>query len=196
MDIRITRYINERYQRWLDYAKYHCELAKIPDQAGDVLNEVLINVLSKNEKKLIGLYERRKQRLKNREIYRELDYYILQMIKLNTHSKTSPYQYRYRQVSIDDNIEFHCLEIEDEVDNSVDTSGNIFYAFQRIRKIFNELDISEREREIFKWRFFLDNSFSNWKGPEKLSELYGTFNKVKFLIINKLKESYVKNSDN
>ena len=37
----VEKYIGRRYERWLDYAVYHCGLAGIPDEANDVLNEVL-----------------------------------------------------------------------------------------------------------------------------------------------------------
>lgn len=35
----LNKYIEKRYDRWLDYAKYHCSLAGMTDEAIDVLNE-------------------------------------------------------------------------------------------------------------------------------------------------------------
>ena len=37
----VNNYITKRYERWLDYSLYHCGLASIPDEATDVLNEVM-----------------------------------------------------------------------------------------------------------------------------------------------------------
>ena len=31
----VEKYIGRRYERWLDYAVYHCGLAGIPDEAND-----------------------------------------------------------------------------------------------------------------------------------------------------------------
>ena len=41
----INSYITVRYDRWLDYSQYHCSLACMPDEALDVLNEVLAMLL-------------------------------------------------------------------------------------------------------------------------------------------------------
>ena len=38
----LNKYIEKRYDRWLDYAKYHCSLAGMTDEAIDVLNEVCV----------------------------------------------------------------------------------------------------------------------------------------------------------
>ena len=73
----INSYITARYDRWLDYSKYHCSLACMPDEAVDVLNEVLVMLLEKDLAYLLRMHEAKKGR------YRELDYFVLQMIKLN-----------------------------------------------------------------------------------------------------------------
>ena len=38
----LNKYIEKRYDRWLDYAKYHCSLAGMSSEAIDVLNEVCL----------------------------------------------------------------------------------------------------------------------------------------------------------
>ena len=43
----LNKYIEKRYDRWLDYAKYHCSLAGMADEAIDVLNEVMCMLLQK-----------------------------------------------------------------------------------------------------------------------------------------------------
>ena len=48
----VEKYIGRRYERWLDYAVYHCGLAGIPDEANDVLNEVLCSLLQKDDANL------------------------------------------------------------------------------------------------------------------------------------------------
>jgi hypothetical protein len=43
----LNKYIEKRYDRWLDYAKYHCSLAGMSSEAIDVLNEVMCMLLQK-----------------------------------------------------------------------------------------------------------------------------------------------------
>ena len=56
----VEKYIGRRYERWLDYAVYHCGLASIPDEANDVLNEVLCSLLQKDDAKLQQLLSAKK----------------------------------------------------------------------------------------------------------------------------------------
>lgn len=89
----IHNYISQRYFRWLDYAQYHCSHAGIVDEAIDVLNEVLAMLIEKynsHRDYIIRLYESKKGQ------YRELDFFVLQMIKLNIQSPTSPYRHKYK----------------------------------------------------------------------------------------------------
>ncbi len=59
----INQYISERYDRWLDYARYHYSHAGIDDEAIDVLNEVLAMLIDKcdtNEANILKLYDSKK----------------------------------------------------------------------------------------------------------------------------------------
>ena len=76
----LNKYIEKRYDRWLDYAKYHCSLAGMSSEAIDVLNEVMCMLLQKPLEHLSRLMEAKQGK------YTELDWYILQMIKLNVTS--------------------------------------------------------------------------------------------------------------
>ena len=51
----LNKYIEKRYDRWLDYAKYHCSLAGMTDEAIDVLNEVMCT-FSKNFLKMLEIH--------------------------------------------------------------------------------------------------------------------------------------------
>ena len=74
----LNKYIEKRYDRWLDYAKYHCSLAGMTSEAIDVLNEVMCMLLQKDPAYILRLMDSKQGK------YTELDFYILQMIKLNT----------------------------------------------------------------------------------------------------------------
>ena len=100
----VNNYITKRYERWLDYSLYHCGLAGIPDEATDVLNEVICSLLQKKNRLLDKLLETRKNG------YTELDFFVLKMIKLNASSPTSQYRSRYKPLPADDNVDYTRLD--------------------------------------------------------------------------------------
>lgn len=179
----INKYISERYDRWLDYARYHCSHANMEDEAIDVLNEVLAMLIEKcesNESHILKLYSSKKGQ------YRELDFFILQMIKLNIQSPTSPYRHKYKSIPVDANIDFQHMDIIDEEDPEQDRSSEILQKMQQVRSIFEDLQLSKKAKRVFSWKFFEGNSFSEWEGSEDKKDLYDIYNGVLELIKNKL----------
>ncbi len=168
----INSYITVRYDRWLDYSKYHCSLACMPDEAVDVLNEVLVMLLEKDPAYLLRMYEARKGR------YRELDYFILQMIKLNITSVTSPYRHKYKPIPADENVNWQRLDIVDESDQERDKAGVAFREMRLIRYIFDRLELTELERRVFAFKFFAGESFAEWPGTENKKMLYQAYKVV------------------
>ncbi|MGI6048726.1 MAG: hypothetical protein ACOYEG_12115 [Petrimonas sp.] len=146
----INNYLNKRYDRYLDYAEYHCNCAGIPDEAQDILNEVLLNVLEKPKEKIINLYNKKK------DCYRDLDFFILRMIKLNATSATSPYRWKLNKFTppIDKNSELTKLEIEDKVEEEKDLIQYILDKKRIVHDIVdNRLNISDKKRALFYFRF-------------------------------------------
>ena len=179
----INKYITERYDRWLDYAVYHCSHHAMNEEAVDVLNEVLAMLIEKcgtNEPYILQLYESKKGQ------YRELDFFVLQMIKLNIQSPTSPYQHKYRSLLVDANIDFQRLDLIDEEDAEQDRSGDILLKMQQVRSIFNSLQLSRKAKRVFSWKFFEGNSFSEWEGTEDKKDLYDIYNGVLNMIKSKI----------
>ncbi|SHF50118.1 hypothetical protein [Dysgonomonas macrotermitis] len=179
----INKYISERYDRWLDYALYHCTHSGMDDEAIDVLNEVLIMLIEKcetNEQYMLKLYESKKGQ------YRELDFFVLQMIKLNIQSPTSPYRHKYKPIPLDSNVDIQRLDLIDDEDIEQDKSGDILIQMQKVREIFDNLQLSDKARRVFSWKFFECNKFSEWEGSEDKKELYDIYNGVLELIKNKL----------
>ena len=214
----VRNYISRRYPRYLEYSTYHASLAGLHDQGSDVLHEVILSVLLKEESKIIGLYNK-----KGNKGLRDLDFYVLKMVKLNCHSLTSPYRWKHRGPKIDANTTSESLDEENEENEftSLSTSddenfepfinlGNaepveeepdedpaelITTKFQIIRDILLGLDITERERQVFKWKFFLDCSWREWPTKENPRHLQAIFRNVKNLIIQEvsnLKEVHTK----
>lgn len=168
----INRYINIRYDRWLDYSKYHCSLASMPDEAVDVLNEVLVMLLEKDSEYLHRLYKAKKGR------FRELDFFVLRMIKLNITSVTSPYRHRYKPIPVDENVDWQRLEIVDESDPEPDSAGSILRKMKLVRFIFDRLELTELERRVFAFKFFAGRPFIDWPGKETRKTLYQAYKTV------------------
>ena len=168
----LDKYINKRYDRWLDYAKYHTSLAGIGDEASDVLNEVMAMLLEKPEEEINLLLNRKHGK------YTELDFYVLQMIKLNATSDTSPYRHKYKAIPADDNVDWRRLNIIDEPDQSFDKAAYISEKMHEVRAILDSLDLSEKAIQIFSWKFFSGESYSDWLGEENSKELYSVYKQV------------------
>ena len=131
----LNKYIEKRYDRWLDYAKYHCSLAGMSSEAIDVLNEVMCMLLQKPLEHLSRLMEAKQGK------YTELDWYILQMIKLNVTSDTSPYRHKYKPIPVDENVDWRRLNIIDEPDDSIDRTEYIREHMQDIRDMVDQLSL-------------------------------------------------------
>ena len=178
---KIERYITKRYDRWLDYAVYHCTHAGIADEAIDVLNEVLLSLVRKENAELERLFDAKKNG------YTELDFFVLRMIKLNATSDTSPYRSKYKPMPIDANVDYNRLDIEDTSEEAIDGSSIIVERFHLVRETLNELDLSPKAKRIFEFKFFEDGNFSEWEGVETLKQLYEVYNGVLELIKKKIK---------
>lgn len=175
----LNKYIEKRYDRWLDYAKYHCSLAGMSSEAIDVLNEVMCMLLQKPLEHLSRLMEAKQGK------YTELDWYILQMIKLNVTSDTSPYRHKYKPIPVDENVDWRRLNIIDEPDDSIDRTEYIRERMQDIRDMVDLLWLSEKAKRIFAWKFFAGESFADWPGPESRKELYETYKSVFNAVMDK-----------
>ena len=175
----LNKYIEKRYDRWLDYAKYHSSLAGMTDEAIDVLNEVICMLLQKPPELLSRLMETPKGG------YTELDWYILQMIKLNVTSDTSPYRHKYKPIPVDENVDWRRLNIIDEPDDSIDRTEYIRERMQDIRDMVDLLGLSEKAKRIFAWKFFAGESFADWPGPESRKELYVIYKSVFKAVMDK-----------
>ncbi len=177
----INNYISKRYDRWLDYAIYHCNRNGMADEAVDVLNEVLLSLLQKSDIMLRQLLSAKKKD------YTDLDFFVLKMIKLNITSSTSPYQSKYKSLPSDENTDFDMLdEIEDRMTDQTDKSGELLDQIHCIRNIFDSLDLSKLARRVFEFHFFQDGNFCDWPGEETQNQLYEIYNGVLELIKRKL----------
>ncbi len=176
----INTYITDHYRDWLDHSEYHCSLAGMNGEAIDVLNEVLLSLLKKDESKLLKLLHAKSGK------YTELDYFVLRMIKLNVYSLTSPYRSKYKAIPAAD-VDFSRLRIIDVNEDPKDKAAEILLKTQKVREIYDGLSLSPKAKKIFEHKFFHDLPFSKWKGKETLEELYRTYNSIIRMIQKKLR---------
>nr|WP_319268361.1 hypothetical protein [uncultured Draconibacterium sp.] len=187
----VNQYITDHYSNWLDHAEYQCSRHGIPDEAVDVLNEVMAYLLKKDEKKLLKLRytQARYGRFADGKPYMEIDIYVLAAISLNVTSPTSPYQSKYKRFPSAEEMDFSRLEIEDDIDDGTDKPAQILEEMHQVRKAYEyllTLGLPDIYREVFEWRFFNDRAFIEWPGDESKKELYDIYNKVKNLIKQKI----------
>lgn len=176
----LEKYIGKRYDRWLDYARYHCSLSGMIGEEIDVLNEVLVMLLEKPEPYVLRLLESRQGK------YTELDFYILQMIKLNITSDTSPYRHKYKPIPVDENVDWRRLKIVDDQEEERDRSGYVYARMGEVRDIMSELRLSEKAKRVFIWKFFAGESFADWPGKESKKDLYIIYKGVLKAIMDKI----------
>ena len=105
---------------------------------------------------------------------------------MNVTSMTFPYRHRYRNLPIDYNIEYSRIEIEDFIEEDDDKPGEIVEKTRIVRDIFKSLVISEYAKNVFMWRFFCGEKFSEWPRTETEKELFNCYYKVVNLIKEKL----------
>jgi hypothetical protein len=173
----VRKYIEKRYERWLEFSKFECTKAGMQDESGDVLNDVIIQLSKKDEDYLTRLCRTPSKCGK----YKEIDILVLRMVKLNIFSPLSPYQWKCRPKcfkKVDENINLSKLNIIDEYPDEVDTPALTLKQFRLIRWIFYGLELTELERAVLEYRFIQGLPFSEWPGPEKSKRLYAIYNSV------------------
>ena len=99
--------------------------------------------------------------------YNELDFFVLQMIRLNVTSNTGPYRSKYKKDRFQTDVNLRKVEVIDEVPDEYDRAGNILKDMRLVRWVYNGLDLSSLERQVFQFRFFDGGSHgSEWNGTE------------------------------
>jgi hypothetical protein len=171
----INNYITKRYERWLDYSKYKCSKAELHGQEYDVLDEVLLNILKKDEQFLLKLINTKK--VQKGVEYSEFDFFLLRAIDLNVNSETSPYRHKNKPIPRA-NVEVSRLKILDLQEEETDHAGYVLDRMHQIRNVIDEMGFSEKAMAIFEFKFFNDEKFGDWPGPETKRELYCIYSRI------------------
>lgn len=177
----INAYIEKRYNSWLDYSKYHCTKKGIEDESIDILDEVIISLLNKDESNLLRMCRTESKCGR----FMELDIFVLRMIRLNIYSPTSPYQSKYKPIPRA-NKDLSRLNIADVNEDLGDRAELILERFNQVRMVLDSLNLSEKARAIFDHKFTNGLSFHEWTREGDLKELYTTYKKVENMIKAKI----------
>ena len=96
-----------------------------------------------------------------------------------------------RTVPLDYNVDPSLMNL---VDRSPEDPSNtemvILEKCRKARDILESLDIPEKDKEIFSWKFFADNSLRSWTGPESYPIVCNTFNRVRKQMVRKIKNPH------
>lgn len=168
---KVHAYVDKHYSNWLNHSEWHCSKAGFPDEAVDVLNEVLLSLLQKDEEKLLKLLNTKAKygKFSDKEPFTELDIYILTMIRLNVTSTTAPYHSRYKKKSpIDYEVDFSRLKIIDEEDESPDIAARTLKQMRLLRYVLRGIDVDDEDLQIFRNEDILFERSKNVRGRQKV----------------------------
>ena len=99
MKIEIERYITKNYYELLNICN---KITKNDSFAGDLLNDVILQLYDRNEIKLKSLQEN------------DIKYYIIKCLTINWYSKTSPF---YRKVRRESTLYNELFDVPNLIDN-------------------------------------------------------------------------------
>lgn len=88
----VKRYINKRYNNWLDFAKHMAKIHQFDGMADDLLHDVIIDILNKDTEKIRGLFARKTTKIIDGEPTTELDKFVLRMLRVNAFSPVAPFR--------------------------------------------------------------------------------------------------------
>ena len=178
---KVNNYINKAYKGWLDYSAFQCQRARLNDQSGDVLNEVIIALLTKNGDFLDDLLNQDYGKTTG------LDAFVLRMIYRFAHLPRATYRWTYCRQHIDQSADVATLEYtqeeETDPDNWMDEADH-----SQVIDLIEQSDISQLAKDVFLWKFSERNKLINWPGKESKKEVYAIYDKVLTYLLHSLEK--------
>lgn len=183
----LSLYIKKRRAIWLRCTVFWCRTIISQEEAEDILQEVICMLYEKpGVEKLIELMNMPCNNVT------KLDYYVFKTIHHNCTSKSAPYYQQYHKISKKENLENSQLEkLVTDVYESNDTPDEKTdqEKIEMIKQIFNNLNMSERNRKLFIFHVFEGKEFSEWSGTETLQKLNNIVYEIKLRIRKELKKN-------
>ncbi|MGD9931767.1 MAG: hypothetical protein AB7U05_17235 [Mangrovibacterium sp.] len=184
--LTLNNYFEKNYKKLLDYANFHADKNGLTGMGEDILSFVLEIVLANMDRnRVLRLLQSKYGN------YNELHTYIMGMIKINAYSSRSDFRRKIlSNAKLDYSVNVGRLKIMDVThDPEQDLAGDIFARIQRVRNELEALEVSDLEKDVFKFKFFYGHNLSEWDGPEPKSKVYKIYNRV----IDILKDRIVPN---
>lgn len=155
---KLTQVITAHYEEWSKYVSKVATDYQLNDEAMDILNDVLYNVLKRNKDKPIRLQST------GQSEENEIKYYLIRAIKLAITLPSSRYRRHLQNItkmtSHPDNFSSFILTDEEEI--GTDKLEMIYQAVEK-------LCLSENEQKIFDFCYSGYNVLKQWDGEESIS---------------------------
>lgn len=165
----LNEYITKHYNEWLNYSTSICHKAKSNLDPREALNDALSRILEQNK---INLHELLAIRPGHKT---RLDYLVMRIIRINIISPRSRIRYTNGQHCtrpMGDDLSKYVTSDLDENSPSIDDQLTL------IHNILAELQTSQRNKEIFTWRFFEGKPFTQWPGNTPVRQLRRIYNRI------------------
>lgn len=168
---KLTQVITAHYEEWSKYVSKVATDYQLNDEAMDILNDVLYNVLKRNKDKPIRL-QGTGQSEEN-----EIKYYLIRAIKLAIILPSSRYRRHLQNItkmtSHPDN--FSSLILTDEEETGTDKLEMIYQAVEK-------LCLSENDQKIFDFCYSGYHVLKQWDGEESISTVSRKSNSIRKMI--------------
>lgn len=180
---KVLNYVSNAYSGWLEYAEFHCSCAHLHDLGGDVLNEVIAELLEKKDDAFLDDLLSQEKNGKTTG----LDAYVLTMINRNAHLPRATFRWKYRSGKIDANVDVEsvagyvnedyelsdCEERKEEIDP------------ESVVEMINTSDLSPFAKKVFDWKFVQRRKLKDWEGIESKKWVYKTYQKTLEFLLHK-----------
>lgn len=171
----IEHHIRMMYPNWLQQSKRLCANLGKQQEAQDILQEVICDLLQRYPSKI-------QEWCKKQEInYKALDCMVINILRKNiySHSAMCFQKYDKKRPPIDRNIDINEIQIADTPEINL---------LEIAEAALDKIKISPRQKEIFFHYYFQHKALSEWAGPESHSKLSRTCQRVILLLREEIKK--------
>lgn len=162
---KLYDYIENTYDRWVNYASHYIQRSKLPINPSEVVNDVLCTLLERDVKKLEHLL------IQPAKGGTELDFFIMRIIKTSIYSPRSPFRYQRGQ-----HCTCHLNGNVSAMESNLDSTATDIFSTAWIE--LTKMNVPEFEKKVFVWKFFDGNPISKWPGPESRRKLYHAYSRI------------------
>lgn len=171
----LSEYFNERYERWLDFSRYHCSKNGLAGEEEDVLMKVIEDIWQKDHQMLYDLLNQKKSNGTG------IDFYILRILKIYITMPRSPYRWKYhtRKLNYVESPNFELYNNYEEEIRQEELSDTL----ELLKKSIYCNHFSLIVVKVLEWILVKGNKdFLKWPGKESSELLEKTYEKALFVL--------------